>query len=100
MTSRGVFFGWYVALAFSVMACVCTGIRVAMVPFVRPLAAALGLDRGSCSLVIALGLLIYGVFEPFVGTLIERLGSRTLVVAGALLMGASLVATGYVTKLW
>jgi MFS family permease len=39
-------------------------------------------------------------FQPFVGRLIDRLGARTLVVAGALLMGASLVATGYVTRLW
>src|SRR5262245_14872587 len=100
MTSRGVFFGWYVALAFSVMAFVSTGIRFAIGPFLKPMVADLDLDRGSFSLVIALGLLIYGVFQPFVGTLIDRLGSRTLVVAGAILMGASLVATGYVTKLW
>ncbi len=100
MTSRGVFFGWYVALAFSVMAFVSTGIRFAIGPFLKPMVADLGLDRGSFSLVIALGLLIYGVFQPFVGTLIDRVGSRTLVVAGAILMGASLVATGYVTKLW
>jgi MFS family permease len=99
MTSR-VFFGWYVALAFSVMAFVSTGIRFAIGPFLKPMVADLDLDRGSFSLVIALGLLIYGVFQPFVGTLIDRLGSRTLVVAGAVLMGASLVATGYVTKLW
>jgi len=100
MTSRGVFFGWYVALAFSVMAFVSTGIRFAIGPFLKPMVADLDLDRGSFSLVIALGLLVYGVFQPFVGTLVDRLGSRALVVGGALLMGASLVATGYVTKLW
>jgi MFS family permease len=43
---------------------------------------------------------VYGAFQPFVGQLIDRFGARTLVVAGALLMGASLVATGYVTRLW
>jgi hypothetical protein len=36
MTSR-VFFGWYVALAFSVMAFVSTGIRFAIGPFLKPL---------------------------------------------------------------
>ncbi|HUK63220.1 MAG TPA: MFS transporter [Dongiaceae bacterium] len=99
MTSR-VFFGWYVALAFSVMAFLSTGIRFAIGPFLKPMVADLDLDRGSFSLVIALGLLVYGAFQPFVGRLIERLGARTLVVGGAILMGASLVATGYVTKLW
>jgi MFS family permease len=99
MTSR-VFFGWYVALAFSVMAFLSTGIRFAIGPFLKPMVADLDLDRGTFSLVIALGLLVYGAFQPFVGRLIDRLGARTLVVVGAVLMGASLVATGYVTKLW
>jgi MFS family permease len=99
MTSR-VFFGWYVALAFSVMAFVSPGIRFAIGPFLKPMVADLDLDCGSFSLVIAVGLLVYGAFQPFVGRLIDRLGARTLVVGGAVLMGASLVATGYVTRLW
>jgi MFS family permease len=100
MTSQRVFFGWYVALAFSLMAFLSTGIRFAIGPFLKPMVADLGLDRGTFSLVIAVGLLVYGAFQPFVGRLIDRFGARTLVVAGALLMGASLVATGYVTRLW
>jgi hypothetical protein len=62
MTSR-VFFGWYVALAFSVMAFVSKGIRFAIGPFLRPMVADLDLDRGSFSLVIAVGRLSITIDE-------------------------------------
>ena len=41
----------------------------------QPIVADLGVDRGSFSLVIALGLLLYGVFMPWVGTLVDRFGA-------------------------
>ncbi len=48
-----------------------TGIRFAIGPFLKPMVADLDLDRGTFSLVIAVGLLVYGAFQPFVGRLID-----------------------------
>ncbi|HET9855366.1 MAG TPA: hypothetical protein VFR53_09925 [Methylomirabilota bacterium] len=56
MSSSRVFYGWWVTVAFSVMVFVSAGVRHAVGPFLRPMAADLGVDRGSFSLVIALGL--------------------------------------------
>jgi hypothetical protein len=47
-----MFYGWRVALAFSVVVFLSAGIRFAAGPFLEPVVADLGLDRGSCSLVI------------------------------------------------
>jgi len=98
-TSR-VFFGWWVALSFAVMAFLASGIRFAVGPFLKPMVADLGLDRASFSLVIAVGLLLFGVLQPFVGRLVDVIGARPVLVAGTLILGGSLVATGFATHLW
>src|SRR5690242_17861152 len=100
MSTPRVFFGWWVALSFSVMAFVASGIRFAVGPFLKPIVADLGLDRASFSLVVATGLLLFGALQPLVGWLVERLGARTVLIAGAVVLGASLAATGAATRLW
>ena len=95
-----VFYGWWVALALSIVVFLSSGIRFTMGPFLKPVSADLGLDRGGFSLVIALSLLLYGAFMPMVGRLADRIGSRAVCSAGALLMAASLVLTSRMTTLW
>lgn len=95
-----VFYGWWVALALSIIVFLSSGIRFTIGPFLKPVSADLGVDRGSFSLVIALSLLLYGAFMPLVGRLVERMGSRVVCSAGAVVMAASLVLTGHMTTLW
>jgi len=41
-----IFYGWWVALAFSLIVFLSTGIRFAVGPFLKPIVSDLGLDRG------------------------------------------------------
>jgi len=68
-SSPRLFYGWWVTAAFSVMVFTSAGVRHAVGPFLKPIVADLGVDRASFSLVIALGLFLYGVFMPLVGGL-------------------------------
>src|SRR3972149_3225837 len=95
-----VFYGWWVAAAFSLIIFVSTGIRFAVGPFLKPVVDDLGLDRGSFSLVISLSLFLYGAFMPLVGPLVDRWGSRIVCSLGAGVMAASLVLTGTLPSLW
>jgi MFS family permease len=95
-----VFYGWWVTLAFAVMVFLSTGIRFIVGPFLKPIVADLGLDRASFSLVVSLSLFLYGALQPFVGRLVDRVGARALMVAGTLLLGASLASLSLVTRLW
>lgn len=95
-----VFYGWWVVLSFAVMVFLSTGIRFAVGPFLKPIVADLGLDRASFSLVISLSLFLYGAFQPFVGRLVDRFGSRLVLAAGTLVLAGSIAATGLVTSLW
>src|SRR5688500_16976864 len=100
MATSRVFYGWWVTLAFAVMVFISTGIRFVVGPFLKPIVADLGLDRASFSLVISLSLFLYGVLQPFVGRVVDRVGARALMVAGTLLLGAALASLGLVTRLW
>ncbi|HET7341870.1 MAG TPA: MFS transporter, partial [Methylomirabilota bacterium] len=100
MATRGVFFGWWVTLSFAAMAFVSTGLRFAVGPFLKPMVHDLGIDRAAFSLVVAVSLLLYGAFQPFVGAAVDRLGARAVVLGGAFVLGGALALTGLATRLW
>ena len=76
-----IFYGWWVAAAFSLIIFVSTGIRFTVGPFLKPVVDDLGLDRGSFSLVISL--FLYGAFMPVIRPLVDRWGSRSRCRAGS-----------------
>src|SRR6185295_4150629 len=95
-----IFYGYWVALALSLIVLLSMGIRFAIGPFLKPVSADLGIDRGTFSLVISLSLLLYGAFMPLVGRVVDRFGARAVCSAGAVVMAASLVGTARMTTLW
>src|SRR5262245_37109187 len=100
MTRRSVFYGWWVVAAFSAMTFISTGIRHAVGPFLKPIVADLHLDRASFSLVIALSLLLYGVFMPIAGMLLDRFSVRVVTSIGTVLLAIALVMTAMVRNVW
>ena len=97
---QGAFFGWWVVLAFAAMTFMTSGSRFSIGPFLKPMVAELGLARASFSLVVAVNLLLYGLFSPFVTPLASRFGARRVVVVGTLLLAGSLGATGFAANGW
>jgi len=100
MQAPRIFYGWWVTLSFMVMVFLSTGIRFTVGPFLKPIVADLGLDRASFSIVVSLSLFLYGAFQPFVGRLVDRFGSRVVLGAGTLVLGLSIAGTGLVTNFW
>jgi MFS family permease len=100
MTRGRIFYGWWVTIAFAIMVFLSTGVRFSVGPFLKPIVADLGTDRGTFSLVVSLSLFLYGVFMPFVGRLVERWGARPVAIVGTLVFATSLAGTGLVTRMW
>jgi MFS family permease len=95
-----MFYGWRITATFAVMVFASAGIRHAVGPFLKPMVADLGVDRASFSLVIALGLFLYGAFMPVVGALVDRLGARLVTSAGCVVLAGSLVLTAFCRTIW
>ena len=95
-----MFYGWRITATFAVMVFASAGIRHAVGPFLKPMVADLQVDRGSFSLVIALGLFLYGAFMPLVGALVDRLGVRLVTAAGCVVLATALVLTAFCRTIW
>src|SRR5256886_17279845 len=100
MRTGSVFYGWWVVAGFSFMTFISTGIRHAVGPFLKPIVSDLGLDRASFSAVIAVSLLLYGVFMPIAGMALDRFSGRVGTSRGAGLLALSLGLTALVRHLW
>jgi MFS family permease len=100
MPRSRAFYGWYVTGAFSVLVFASAGIRHAVGPFLKPMVADLGVDRATFSLVIALGLFLYGAFMPLIGHLVDRFGARPVTSVGCLVLAAALALTAASRSIW
>lgn len=86
-----VYWGWWVVAANSVMAFASGFHLYGASVFFLPLADGLKLSRGSLSIIFAASRLEGGLEGPIVGWLIDRVGPRQLILAGAVLVGVGYI---------
>ena len=79
-----IFYGWWVAVAFSLIIFLSTGIRFAVGPFLKPVAGDLGIDRGTFSLVVSL------TRDPAILMVVAAIGGLSL--TGSFAMASALTA--------
>ena len=87
-----MYYGWCIVATTFCMALVSMGARSGFGVFVLPMSAEFGWNRGTISLAAAIGALVSGLSQPFLGRLFDRLGGRQLILA-------SLVVSGVCTML-
>ena len=85
----GVYFGWYIVATFMFIALVTTGARNAFGIFVIPMSEEFGWSRGTISFAAALGAILAGVIQPFIGRIFDATGGRNVILVG--LTGVGLV---------
>ena len=76
MTRSPLYFGWYVLAAVTFIAFVNTGTRSSFGIFVIPMSEEFGWNRFTISVAAAIGAIVGGVAQPFIGHVFDRLGAR------------------------
>ncbi|WIW49323.1 MFS transporter [Bradyrhizobium sp. 62B] len=92
ITRQGIFHGWFVVAAAFTVTFVGFGSAYTFSAFLEPLQRDFGASRGSISLVFSIAGFLYFALGLVSGPLADRLGSRSLAVAGMILVAVGLAA--------
>lgn len=96
------FYGWWIVVAAFINLFFSTGIIFYGFPVFYPaLVSSLGFTRGQVTQGFLLGFMLLGIpFGWIAGVLIDRIGTRRVILPGAALIGISFLLMGKITRLW
>lgn len=94
-----LYYGWVIVAAGGVMGCVAIGTLFSLAVFLQPMSAATGWSRTGISTAMTLDFVTMGVAAFGWGALLDRIGPRLVVLAGAVLLGLGLFLASRATSL-
>ncbi len=89
---KPLFYGWYIVATCIFVAFVTNGARNSFGIFVLPMSEEFEWSRGTISFAAALGFLVNGLTQPFMGKLLDRFGGRKVIISSLVLFGLATVA--------
>ena len=96
----GMFYGWFVVATCMFIAFLTMGSRNAFGAFVVPMEAEFEWNRTVVSWAAALGALLNGLTQPFMGYFFDRVGVRIVVITGIVIVGASTLLMALTSNIW
>lgn len=85
----GIFHGWYILAAIFFISVVSNGARNAFGAFVIPMETDFEWTRGTISMAGAVGFVIGGLSQPFMGQVLDLLGGRKVISISLVVLGIS-----------
>jgi MFS family permease len=97
---KPIYYGWWIVLASFIVAFYVAGtIFYGFTAFIEPLAKEFGWSYTQISLAASLRGLEMGLLAPFVGILVDRFGSRKLMLSGVIVLGFGIILLGLTQSL-
>jgi MFS family permease len=93
-----LFYGWYLVAAAWLMLFLVNAVAVGI--FFKPIIDEFGWDRATLSSVQTIALLVFAVFSPFLGKLIDRFGPRAILFISVVAQTLTSVVNGMAASLW
>jgi len=76
------------------------GLNLSAGQFFAPLGAEHGWPLSTLSLAVAVNMLVWGILQPFMGRLVDRLGPRRVIAASVVLMGTAFLLSTTIDARW
>ncbi len=90
-TRKPLYYGWVIVAVCFFIVVTSAGARSSFGAFFNPMREDFGWSFGLTSLAISIGMLVGGFFGPIGGYLLDKLGGRTVILWGIVIMGTSTI---------
>lgn len=97
---KRIYYGWIVVGVTALTLIISAGERSVPGVLIHPLEQEFGWSRAGISLAVSLGLLLFGFMGPVAGKLMDRFGTRRLMLFGLALIAISASTSATITSLW
>lgn len=94
------FYGWFIVGTTFFMAFLAVGTRNGFGLFFKPWKEEFGWSVSDISAVAAVGTVVNGLTQPFLGRLYDRFGAKPVILASLAVLGAGTVVLSFVNTLW
>jgi MFS family permease len=94
------YYGWLIVGAAFLLSLLSVGTQSSFGNFLKPMSAEFGWDRATAAMPAAVAMLMNGLFQPFVGQLIDRVGPRRVITWSLLLLAVSTAAIALTPDIW
>ncbi len=98
--SNKLFYGWLIVAVGFFTLFLATGARNAFGVFVVPMSEELEWTRSQVSAAGAIGILINGLTQPFIGRLYDKYGGRTVISISLAVLGISTMLMSTINSIW
>ena len=100
LPGRKAFHPWVVVAAVWVTLAIASGLYFSFPIFFVALLEEFGWSRGATAAAFSISAIMQGVLSPVVGTLVDRLGPRRVMLGGAVVLGAACALSSRIDSLW
>ncbi|QJX62008.1 MFS transporter [Niallia circulans] len=97
---RTFHYAWIIVFVTFLTFLAVQGVRLSFGAFVEPWETEFSMNRGTISLISTLSFIIYGLSQPLIGRLVDKLGARLILSFSTFLVGISIFLTAFVTHPW
>jgi len=89
--STNIYYGWFIFATTFFVIMITMGARNGVGVFVLPMSEEFGWSRSIISFAGAVGILVNGISQPFLGSVYDKVGGRKLILFGVLAIGFMVV---------
>ncbi|MFS0906847.1 MFS transporter [Priestia aryabhattai] len=97
---RTFHYAWIIVFVTFLTFLAVQGVRLSFGAFVEPWETDFLMDRGTISLISTLSFITYGLSQPLIGRLVDKLGARLILSFSTFLVGISIFLTSFATHPW
>ena len=95
-----IFYGWFVLAGALLIATIGYAMRYSFSVFYAEILNEFGWSRADTAVAFSINFLVYGISSPVVGTLTDRFGPKAILLFGASVLAAGLLAMSQMNNIW